>query len=662
MKKKNAHQADLSAPKKNTQKSKGRVKPIFDDKIAFDDKTGFKSNEEKIKLLAHAISSINECVCITDTNNKLIFVNDAFVKTYGYSRKELIGQTIDVVRSQNLSAEYAESIHAATIQKGWVGEIVNRKKDGTEFPISLSTAIVHDDNGDLIGLIGIASDITKQRHHELVLEESEQRYKNIFHNSSAVKLLIELETGKIIDANSSACEYYGYSKEQITLLNISDINTATPEQLSSELNSAANKTKNHFFFKHKLASGKLRDVEVYSGPVEINGKKFLHSIIHDITEKREIEEALRSERELFIGGPVTVFKWKATPEAPTEYVSPNVKTTLGYDPEEFLNNSVNFKQLVHPDDQRRVFTEVKNNIDCGIYNYEQQYRIKNKNGTYRWYSDFTRVISNEEGKITNFHGYLFDNTAQKEAEEALTRSEQELRDTNKKKDKFFSIISHDLRSPFQGLIGMANILVEDDELTLEERKDFSQKLFDGLKAQFNFIDDLLTWNRIQRGVIEFDPTPNDLSSLIKETISLLNSGIENKGLNLSLDLPENLLFNFDRNMIATVVRNLISNAIKFTSKGGNIKIIIKELPDSISGIIQDTGVGINQVDLGKFWSVDTHYSTKGTEGEGGTGLGLILCKEFIEKHQGTISVQSQIGEGSTFSFSIPKNLEGSLQK
>ena len=140
----------------------------------------------------------------------------------------------------------------------------------------------------------------------------------------------------------------------------------------------------------------------------------------------------------------------------------------------------------------------------------------------------------------------------------------------------------------------------------------------------------------------------------------MNYSIESKGLNLDLDVPENLFFNFDGNMIATVVRNLLSNAIKFTHEGGTIKIIIKELPDSVSAIVQDTGVGINQVDLGNFWSVDTHYSTKGTEGEGATGLGLILCIEFIEKHQGKISVQSQIGEGSTFSFIIPKNLKGSL--
>lgn len=910
MKKKNNNPTEQNSSNKNEQNLQGTFKSSPFDEIVFNHIANVENNEEKIKLLAHAISSINECVTITDANNIILFVNDAFVQTYGFSREELIGKSIDLVRSSNFPVDYAKTIRDGTTHDGWVGEIMNIRKDGTEFPISLSTAVVHNDEGVPIARIGISSDITERkknedqlrnseesyrglfntildaiyvqdksgtfldvnlgaekmygykrnefigrtpeflsapgkndfskvvelvqntfetgksnsfefwglrkngeifpkivtvnkgnyfgqevviaighditelRQHELAIKESEERYKSIFHNSTAVMLLIDPKNGDIIDANNSACKYYGYSKEKITSLKISDINPAAPEILNRELKNAADKIKNHFFFQHKLANGQIRDVEVYSGSIEINGKKFLHSIIHDITEKKEVEEVLRSERELFIGGPVTVFRWKATPEAPTEYVSPNVKTTLGYEPEEFLSNSLNFKNLIHPDDRQRISNEIKDNLDSGIYNYEQQYRIKNKNGAYRWYFDFTRVITNDQGRITSYHGYLFDNTEQKEAEEALRserelfiggpvvtirwqvnisggikyvspnvalvlgykpeemldekfnfndiihpddlnrilleikehsqiqqdvyeqeyrirkkegnyiwihdftkatrnkkndiidlhgyviditsrkeaeefllQSERELRKTNKMKDKFFSIISHDLRSPFQGLIGMANILVEDDELTEEERKEFTQKLYEGLKTQFNFIDDLLTWNRVQRGVIEFNPTRNDLSRLINETISLLKSSIENKELSLVSDLPENISFDFDWNMIATVVRNLISNAIKFNRKGGNIKIILKDLPDSVNVSINDTGVGINKNDLKKLWGIDTHYSSKGTDGEGGTGLGLILCKEFIEKHGGIISVESEVEKGSTFTFTLPKKKE-----
>ena len=910
MKKKKTLKPDAVSPDISNQSAKGITKSISGNDPVFNHMAAFESSEEKIKLLAHAISSIKESVVITDANNKILFVNDAFVQTYGFSREELYGQSIGIVRGRNIPSEYAEKIRNSTIQNGWVGELINKRKDGTEFPVTLSTAVVRDNDGNPIALIGISTDITErkknetklsdseksyrelfntisdavyvqskdgkfldvnsgaekmygygrnefigrtpeflsapgknnltdiiglvehtfetgcsnsfefwglrkngeifpkivtinrgyyfgqevviaighditqQRERELILKESEERYKSLFHNSNAVMLLIDPENGNIVDANGSACEYYKYSKEEITSLKIYDINTTPADRINGEMAKVSNKTNYHFFFKHKLANNEIRDVEIYSGAVEINGKKLLHSIVHDITEKKEIEEtlrierdlfvggpvtvfkwkatpeapavyvspnvkttlgydaeeflsnsvnfkqlihpddveriykksrdtydkgsldcelqyriknkdgsyrwyfdfthiitdeagtktafhsylfdnsaqkeaeeALRSERELFIGGPVTVFKWKASPEAPTEYVSPNVLTTLGYEPEEFLNGSVNFKQLIHPEDRQRIYDEIKKNIDAGIFNYEQQYRLKNKNGNYRWYFDFTRVISNQEGVITDYHGYLFDNTAQKEAEEAHLRSEEELRKTNTMKDKFFSIISHDLRSPFQGLIGIANILVEDEELTQQERKEFTQKLYEGLKTQFNFIDDLLTWNRIQRGAIEFNPTLNDLSRLIEETISLLRNSVENKNMSLIPDLPENLSFNFDWNMIATAMRNLISNAVKFTHKGGTVRVTVRELPNSVLVSVEDTGIGISVVDLEKLWRVDTNHSSRGTEGEDGTGLGLILCKEFIEKHNGKISAESRIGKGSTFSFTLPKNLD-----
>ena len=286
--------------------------------------------------------------------------------------------------------------------------------------------------------------------------------------------------------------------------------------------------------------------------------------------------------------------------------------------------------------------------------FEQQYRVKRKDGEYRWFDDFTHIIKDSQGNITNFHGYLIDITASKQAEEVIIKSEQKLRELNMMKDKFFSVIAHDLRSPFQGLLGMANILAEDEEITDDERKIFIQKLYEGLKTQFNFIEDLLAWSRIQRGAIEFNPEPNNLSFLIEEIISFLRNNIEKKNLNLHSEVPENLVLNFDRNMIATIIRNLLSNAIKFTYPYGNIYINVTNLPDAILITVEDTGIGIAENDLNKLFRLDTHFSTRGTDGEGGTGFGLILCKDFIERHNGKIQVESVQGKGSIFSLSIPK--------
>ena len=383
---------------------------------------------------------------------------------------------------------------------------------------------------------------------------------------------------------------------------------------------------------------------------------FLEGTVEDITERVIAEQELRKERELFMGGPVIIINKKATPGAPASYVSPNIKTTLGYEPKEIISNPAISAQIIHPDDRDRVSNEVKAYIEAGVFNFEQEYRLKNKAGKYCWYSDFTHVIKNSDGEITDYHAYLFDITSRKEAEEALSHSEKELRNLNTMKDKFFSVIAHDLRSPFQGLLGMSNILLEDEELTDEERKSFMQKLHDGLKTQYNFIDNLLTWNRSQRGAIEFNPESNNLSSIIQETLSLLNESIVKKGLIIINNFDDDIFAVFDRNILATVIRNLISNAVKFTSNGGEISISIHEQDGSIIFSVKDTGVGIEKINLDRLFRIDTHFSTKGTEEESGSGLGLIICRDFIEKHNGKIWVESEIGKGSTFSFSIPKSL------
>ncbi len=237
--------------------------------------------------------------------------------------------------------------------------------------------------------------------------------------------------------------------------------------------------------------------------------------------------------------------------------------------------------------------------------------------------------------------------------EAIQNYTTELKELNQTKDKFFSIIAHDLRSPFQGLLGVANILVEDEEITDDERKIFIQKLYEGLKTQFNFIEDLLVWSRIQKGAIEFNPEPNNLSSLIEETISFLKNNIEKKNLNVHSEVPENLVLNYDRNMIATVMRNLLTNAIKFTNKNGLIAVGVCSNNGFIELQIKDSGVGMNQKTIDKLFRLDATQTTSGTDNETGTGLGLILCKEFVEKHGGKIWVESKEDEGSTFYFTLP---------
>jgi PAS domain S-box-containing protein len=397
-----------------------------------------------------------------------------------------------------------------------------------------------------------------------------------------------------------------------------------------------------------------------------NGKPlYFEGTVEDITIQKNAEENLKNERLLFIGGPVIIIKWKINDSIQSqnnynqnlsvEYVSPNVTQVLGFTQKELTDNMIHFYSLIHPDDVERIPKETQGFVENGQAWYQQEYRLKNKDGKYKWYFDFTRIIRDNDGTLLNYHGYLFDISARKEAEEALLKSEKQLRDLNNMKDKFFSVIAHDLRSPFQGLLGMASILVDEEfELSNSERSDFTKKLYEGLKNQFTLLDNLLTWSRLQRGVIEFVPSLNDLSGDIDEACAVLSNSYEEKNIKIISELPKSMPAYYDKNMIATVIRNLLSNAIKFTQPMGTITINASERKDDYLIMIKDTGVGIEPENILKLFRIDSLYSMRGTNDEGGTGLGLILCKEFIEKHSGLIWVDSTFGEGSTFSFTISK--------
>ena len=235
----------------------------------------------------------------------------------------------------------------------------------------------------------------------------------------------------------------------------------------------------------------------------------------------------------------------------------------------------------------------------------------------------------------------------------------ELEKANKTKDKFFSIIAHDLKSPFNALLGISGILLESHTtIDEEERETLIESIHGSSMKTYRLLENLLTWAQTQTGKIEFKTEIINISVLITETISLLEEPTRNKEIKLLLNAEKDLSITADRNMIDTVIRNLVSNAIKFTAKGGVIIIKSQTIADEndqrfaeIS--VKDSGVGIASETQSKLFTITENISTKGTENEIGTGLGLILCKEFIEKHNGDIWVKSELDKGSEFSFRIP---------
>lgn len=229
----------------------------------------------------------------------------------------------------------------------------------------------------------------------------------------------------------------------------------------------------------------------------------------------------------------------------------------------------------------------------------------------------------------------------------------ELKKINADKDRFFSILAHDLKNPFMGLLGLTEMLTENvNEFSKEDIHKYMSLLYSQSKSTYDLLEELLLWSKSQSGKLPFNKTKINVKTLCNEVTGIfLNNS---KNISLQCNMDESLEVEADANMLKTILRNLISNAIKFSFKNSEVKVEVKKDKKQFIFSVSDKGVGIKEEDIAKIWDISKKFTTNGTEGEKGTGLGLILCREFVEKHNGKIWVESKIGEGTTFYFTIPE--------
>ncbi len=243
---------------------------------------------------------------------------------------------------------------------------------------------------------------------------------------------------------------------------------------------------------------------------------------------------------------------------------------------------------------------------------------------------------------------------EKKMQEELKKSELKLIKLNADKDKFFSIISHDLRSPFHGIIGTMHILKNNfEELDENELKEAITMLDNSINGVYDLLDGLLEWSRMQTGRMEFEPEITNVSEICHSVTQLLQTNANSKNITLTNSIDEEVKVFADKNMLNSIIRNLVSNAIKFSKNGGEIKYSATRENNKIKIIVSDKGIGMTDEDSAKLFRIDVHHTTPGTEDESGTGVGLILCKSFVEKNGGKIWVKSELGIGSKFIFTIP---------
>jgi len=318
-----------------------------------------------------------------------------------------------------------------------------------------------------------------------------------------------------------------------------------------------------------------------------------------------------------------------------------------------LPDSKIIQDMIHPDDLEMATNAFFNSLGSNE-NFHTQVRIIDKQSNIKYLECILSFERDWEGKIRKVFGTISDVTERRKAEQALFESNNRYKKLNETKDRLFSIIAHDLKNPFMSIQGFAELVQKKiDKLEKEKIVEFMNLVREQTKQAHLLLENLLDWAMSQTGDVAYNPEDIDLHEIIENTKAFLNLTLNNKNIQVDVNLHEPISIFADEKMISTVLRNLMSNAVKFSNRGSTI-FIECEKDDVFAKIsVKDQGIGIHPDIKEQLFAIDKRIKTEGTEKEKGTGLGLTLCNDFIEKHGGCISVESEMGKGSKFYFTVP---------
>ncbi|HOT13246.1 MAG TPA: PAS domain-containing sensor histidine kinase [Bacteroidales bacterium] len=311
-----------------------------------------------------------------------------------------------------------------------------------------------------------------------------------------------------------------------------------------------------------------------------------------------------------------------------------------------------FTSKIHPDDYEMVMQNMRNHLYGVSEAYECEYRIKSKSGEWKWFYDRGIIVKRDaNNKPAELVGIVFDISAQKKIQNELESKNAQLLQLNENKSLMLSIIAHDLRGPLAALVSLINTI--SGTTVLAEKTALLNEFASSINNLYSLVNNLLEWAAFQKGIFGLQCQELSIFDVSQVAVNHLKLIADKKNIQIINNIKPKAKSTFDEKMILTVFRNLISNAIKYTPQSGRIELFDKTSDGMIEITIQDNGIGIEEEKLKDIFSVSSTKSTKGTEGEKGTGLGLVLCKDFVEKNGGSIYVKSQAGKGSSFIFTLP---------
>ncbi len=595
---------------------------------------------------------------VINEDNIITLVNHSFCKISGYAKEELIGSSwisktppdeIEKLKDYNRRRLQNDSNVPSKYECRFLS------KSGIYIFTLMSVSLLEKSNQIIVSF----SDITERK----MVEEELNKNRTLL--NSIIKYLPDMvwlkdEDGKFLICNPKMESAFGLKTEDIigkTDYHLSDKSDADKFRHNdlNAINKGFMRNEEWIYNRH---FGKYLLVDTIKTPVyDINNKLIgVLGIARDITERKKLEEELaekifffkKSQRAAFIGSfkiSIHTELWETT-EVLDQILG--IDTTYNRSFKSFMN-------LVFTQDRDYLYQYLKNALETKQQQLNMEYRIiRFCDKKLRWVSEKATAIFNDKGEIISYYGTIRDITVRKENEQALKENAERLAELNNMKDKFFSIIAHDLRSPFNAIYGFSDLLMK--MVKGSQDKDIgsmAKNILEASQLAMDLLSNLMQWTKSETGRLEFNPIEYNFTEQLKKTIQLFKPVASHKNISLQITSNDEIFTVADESMIYTVLRNLISNAIKFTYPNGKVIIHTEKTENNIIVKIIDNGVGIEHDVITNLFRIDKNQSTIGTQNEQGTGLGLILCKEFIEKHGGKINVESKINKGSVFSFTIP---------
>jgi len=556
-------------------------------------------------------------------------------------------------------------------------ELTEYRKDGSTYNAEVSVSFIRDLNRKPVGILGVTRDITDRVESRLKIQEQAERIRTLLKAIPDI-LFVQDENGTFLEAYAPDESILLVPIDKIVGNNIRDLFN---EELSNRFLQSIQlclATSEIITVEYELPINQLRYFEARIAKLNDNS---VMVIVRDITARKQAEELIiESEKryrqlvENMQEGLLLVDN-----EDKILFVNSSFCKLLGYEKKELIGKIAN-EELLAPENRYLIINKNKDRLVGKSEQYELE--MITKSGQKRMFIISAVPVMDLSSDVLGSMSTFLDITDRKQSEkeiklllEKVTESRdlielnlhqknlliKELEDikdiltrSNVEKDKFFSILAHDLKSPFFGFLGLTKILSETiDELTSDEIKEFATHLKESADNLYKLLENLLQWSRLQRGSINFNPEEIRLIDIIDKTIDINKHLFKIKQLSLVNLLPNDISVYADLQMLYAIFRNLLSNAIKFTNENGIITIEAKQIDDKIEISVTDSGIGIPDDLIDKLFMLGEQTSRLGTHKEPSTGLGLLLCKEYVERHGGIIKVTSKVNEGSTFTFTMP---------